>query len=176
MHNRKSIRLKDFDYSLAWWYYVTICTKNHSIEFGTITNGSAVLNDKGKIVLENWEYLPNHFTNIELDEFIIMPNHLHGIIIINERKGLINQTPTDQHWIMMKNPSITLGKIIRFFKARSTRLIHKSGNNSFLWQRNYYEHIIRNEKDLYNIRMYIMNNPVKWEIEKEITLENIYGS
>jgi REP element-mobilizing transposase RayT len=172
MHYRKSIRLKEFDYSTAWWYYVTICTKNHSKEFGTVTNSFAELNDNGKIVLENWKYLQSHFANVELDQFIIMPNHLHGIVIINQSMGLINQTPTDQDWIMMKNPSLTLGKIIRFLKARSSRMIHAAGNTSFQWQRNYYEHIIRNEKDLYNIRKYIINNPLKWDLEKEETLEN----
>lgn len=166
MHNRKSIRLKDFDYSSAWWYYVTICTKHHSKDFGVVTANVVELNDRGKIALENWKYLPAHFTNIELDEFIIMPNHLHGIIIINERKGLINQTLTEESWILMKTPNLTLGKIIRFFKARCAKLIRSAGCESFSWQRNYYEHIIRNEKDLYRIRKYIIENPLKWEIEK----------
>lgn len=172
MHYRKSIRLKEFDYSTAWWYYVTICTKNHSKEFGTVTNSFTELNDNGKIVLENWKYLQIHFANVELDQFIIMPDHLHGILIINQSMGLINQTPTDQDWIMMKNLSLTLGKIIRFLKARSSRMIHSTGNTLFQWQRNYYEHIIRNEKDLYNIRKYIINNPLKWDLGKDETLEN----
>ena len=101
-----------------------------------------------------------------------MPNHLHGIIHIihdNNCGGLINQTPkTDvNHWIMMKDPNITLGKIIRYFKAKSTRFIRQDGYKIFAWQRNYYEHIIQNIKSLQTIRRYIVKNPLKWDLDKD---------
>ncbi len=180
---RKSVRLQSFDYSQAYWYYVTICIKNLKWVFGDVSGETMKLNKYGKIVEENWKLLENQFENIKIDKFVIMPNHFHGILIIgkpmpqnSKSSGLMNQAPTvinkASSWIMTKNEMITLGKIIRFFKARSAKQIHDSGSNDFEWQRNYFEHIIRGEKDLNNICNYIRVNPLKWEFEKHKHLSN----
>lgn len=129
-----------------------------------------VLSDIGAIVHDNWIHVQEHFPTVELDDFVIMPNHLHGIIILNDdRRGLINQTPTkDEHkWQLMNNPNVTLGKIIRHFKARASKLIHDAGFASFKWQRSYYDHIIRNDADLTRIREYIAMNPLRWALDEE---------
>lgn len=154
--HRKSIRLKEYDYSHGGYYFVTICTKEGVNLFGKIHKGKMILNEFGKIVFETWIDLPNHNSNIGLDYFCIMPNHVHFILIINEmiRAGL-EPAPTEHG----------LAEIIRQFKTFSSKkinIINKSPGKS-LWQRNYYEHVIRNEKDLYEIRKYIEQNPLNWE-------------
>ena len=167
IHHRRSIRLKEYDYSQEGGYFVTICTHNRECNFGNVAEGEIKLSDVGKIVEENWKNLPAHFHNVTLDGFVVMQNHLHGIIWIqNDGRGLINQTPTDK-WILMKNPRQTLGKIIRSYKAKTTKILHDSGYPEFQWQKNYYEHIIRGEKDLRNIREYIQNNPWQWYYDAE---------
>jgi REP element-mobilizing transposase RayT len=144
-----------------------------------VANGEMILNKQGKIVSECWHDLSNHFPKIELDAFAIMPNHLHGIIVLHCR-GLINQTPTNQippdhipasraskNWILMQAPEQTVGKIVRYFKAKASKLQHDYGFHDFQWQRNYYEHIIRTENKFLRIRDYIMNNAVQWETDIE---------
>jgi REP element-mobilizing transposase RayT len=193
-YNRRSIRLKNYDYSQAGAYFVTICCKNQQCYFGRIENRKIILSTSGKIAKMNWENIPRHYKNVILDEYVIMPNHLHGIIHIihdDNRRGLINQTSTINpeastipprtltmephiipkntsdvsHWILMKDPNITLGKILRYFKAKSTRFIRQNGYKNFAWQRNYYEHIIHNKNVLNRIRNYINDNPFKWKIK-----------
>lgn len=194
-HHRRSTRLKDYDYSQSGTYFVTICAHNRACLFGNITDNKMILSTIGEIARNILSEIPAHFHNVELDRHVIMPNHIHGIIIIKQnnnpgliyrphennhccmdsidrtkennyrRRGLINQTPT--HWILMKNANVTLGKIIRHFKAKSTKFIHNNGHSSFKWQRNYYEHIIRNEKELHGIRHYIIHNLLKWDLDRE---------
>ena len=141
VHHRRSIRLKNYDYGQPGAYYSTICTRNRECLFGEVINGGMVLNDIGLMVRQVWDELHEKYNGVETDEFIIMPNHVHGIIILNgkigHRRGLINQTPTSMHWIMMKNPNQTLGKIIPHFKAKSSKLIRDKGLHYFQWQRNY---------------------------------------
>ncbi len=169
-HRRRSVRLQGHDYSQGA-YFVTICTYNRECVLGEIVNGKVELYPVGKAIQEEWHNILNHFTIVQLDTFVVMPNHIHGIIIINNIcRGLINQTPTlnnDKTRILMKNPTQTLGKIIRFYKARASKIIRDSGNLMFQWQRNYYEHIIRNVQELNRIREYIMNNPLQWELDNE---------
>jgi putative transposase len=175
----KQIRLKGYDYSKPGAYFVTLCCKDRQCYFGRIENRKIIFSTMGKIAKRNWENIPRHFKNVILDDYIIMPNHLHGIIHIihdNNCRGLINQilTIVNQthntditHWILMKDPNITLGKIIRYFKAKSTRFIRQNGYKIFAWQRNYYEHVIQNIKSLQTIRRYIINNPLKWDLDKD---------
>ncbi|PIP15271.1 hypothetical protein CO006_03220 [Candidatus Roizmanbacteria bacterium CG_4_8_14_3_um_filter_35_14] len=168
--------VKNFDYSSAGWYFITICIKNRQEYFGNIINNRMNLNKYGEIVNKYWLEIKNKFKNITLDIYQIMPNHIHGIIVIkqknivgvsfmksemrmkisksNRHMGLMNQTPT-------------IGLIIRYFKSKCTFEIHKYGLNNNLWQRNYYDHIIRNESSLNNIREYIQNNPKKWDNDEE---------
>lgn len=173
--NRKTIRLKEYDYSEPGDYFITICTKDCLDLFGEIVDNGMILNEVGKIVEQCWLEIPKHFPNTELDIFQIMPNHIHFIISILPDKndstgcrGLINQTPTkerDDRWILMRDTRLVLGKIIRSFKAKTSYLVHKN-NLGFGWQRNYYEHIIRNDKSYDEIYTYILSNPQTWDRDR----------
>lgn len=163
IHQRKSIRLKEYDYSQPGEYFVTICMNDYKCMLGTIINDEIQLNDLGNIVEECWNGIPKHFENIELDEYIIMPNHIHGIITICECDNCCRGEITSP----LHKP--TLGEIIAYFKYQSTKLINKIQGTSGkrFWQRSYYDRIIRNEKELNNIRDYVLNNPIKWQYDEE---------
>jgi putative transposase len=192
-HPRKSIRLSEYDYSFPNWYYITICTHEKRNLFGNVKNGKMILNKFGNVVEEEWIQTKELRKYVDLDYYVIMPNHLHGIIIIEQSiedvgatrrieptdlrsrgelnsptrndSGRIQYAPTK---INLKSPSHTLGAIVRGFKSSATKRLREISGNSDLkiWQRNYYEHIIRNEIDLQNIRQYITLNPLKWEIDE----------
>lgn len=173
IHHNKSIRLKGYDYSSEGAYFVTICTKNKECFFGNIVNGNMILNEIGLIVKNEWENTAILRDNVFLDAFVIMPNHIHGIIVINNDSGrcVLQYAPTEKQQINTKfqSPSKNLGAIVRGFKSTTTKQINKLRNvtDSSLWQRNYYEHIIRNEKALNNISKYIIENPLNWKFDKE---------
>jgi putative transposase len=162
-HDRKSIRLKEYDYSLPGEYFVTICTHDHESVFGDVIDEEMKLSQFGEIVRDAWYDLPNHNYGIDLGEFIVMPNHIHGIIIINDVGAGSEPAPTG------KRHGLT--EIIRQLKTFSSIRINKTRNTIGIpvWQRGYYEHIIRNEKELDNIRDYIVNNPIKWAYDEENT-------
>lgn len=144
--NRKAIRLKNYDYTQQGAYYVTVCVHDRKCIFGDVQDDEMVLSDMGKIAEFTWMDLSRHNTNIKLDKFIVMPNHLHGIIkIVREGHGL--------------------PEIVRQFKTFTAKRINQTNQTqgSRLWQRNYYEHVIRDEDDLNRIREYIINNAMKWE-------------
>jgi len=183
-HQRKSIRLSEYDYSIPNWYYITLCTHERRNLFGNIKNGKMILNEFGNVVEEEWIRTKEIRKYVDLDYYVIMPNHLHGIIIIEQSnddvgaahelgRGELNSPTLDNTGRMQyaptndkfKSPSHTLGAIVRGFKSSLIkRLRELSGNPELkIWQRNYYEHIIRNELDLQNIRQYITLNPLKWE-------------
>ena len=131
-----------------------------------------ILNEIGKTAEGFWKEIPNHFQNVELDYFIIMPNHLHGIIIINcTRRDVACNVSTIQNNISpMQNISPKKGSlavIIRSFKSAVAKAVHESGLKHFAWQLRFYDRIIRNEKELYNIRRYIKQNPLRWELDKD---------
>jgi len=157
----ESARLKEWDYSSPWWYYITVNSKNHSEWFGSIVNGEMRLNEFGIIANKCWLESPLHFTNVELDNYVIMPNHIHGIIIIN-------QIVETRHASSLRNKSITLSNIVGSFKSAVSKQAHENGLNNFSWQARFYDRIIRNEKELFNIRRYISQNPLKWEYEKKL--------
>ncbi|MFH1837883.1 MAG: transposase [Candidatus Kuenenbacteria bacterium] len=146
--------MQNYNYSQNGWYFVTICTQNYYNFFGEILNNKIILNKYGQIVNNSWFDLPNHYKNCILDEFIVMPNHIHGIVIIKNNNSIEN--------------NITgLSEIIRGFKTFSSREINKQKQNiMFHWQKSFYDHIIRNEKSLNKIREYIINNPLKWESDR----------
>lgn len=173
---RKHNRLKGFDYSSSGWYFVTICTKNREIFFGEVINRKMVLNDYGRIVKQCWFDLSNHYLNCLLDEFIVMPNHIHGIIVIKNIKyvGAIFKSPniTGEINFAPTNKKLSLSTIMKWFKSISSIQIRKY-KHLFQWQRSFYDHIIRNEKSLFAIREYIRNNPLKWEDDRE-NVENLY--
>uniref|UniRef100_A0A832DK82 Transposase n=1 Tax=Ignavibacterium album TaxID=591197 RepID=A0A832DK82_9BACT len=160
----ESTRIPGYDYSNPNWYYVTINTKNHYCYFGNILDGKMFLNDIGKLTEKFWQEIPVHFKTAEIDYYIIMPNHIHGIIIINELPPLVEtgHAPSLQE----QTKRYSLSNIIGSFKSAVSNKIHKIGYNQFQWQPRFYERIIRNEKELFRIRKYIEQNPLKWDIEK----------
>lgn len=164
MKTRKRNRLPEYDYSNPAWYFVTICTKHHQNQFGEIIVSTMRLNQSGKIADVFWKRIETLHSHVELDEYIIMPNHIHGIIIINKFVGDAKfASPTEDRTKM------ELCKIIQQFKRAVTLKIRELRENSdFTWQRSFYDRIIRNEKELYNIRKYIQQNPLKWDLEKSI--------
>ncbi len=159
MKERKLNRLKDYDYSQNGFYFVTICTKNREEWFGKIESGKMILNKFGEIAKSFWMEIPRHFKNVALDEFIVMPNHVHGILIIVGNaymRSLQNRT------------KMLLSRIIQQYKSSVTREINLLQNDFyFQWHKSFYDHIIRNDKTLNNIREYITNNPLKWEFDIE---------
>ena len=174
-HHRRSIRLKDYDYSKAGAYFVTVCVWNRGCLFGEIKDGDMFLNELGDTVMKCWDSIPTHFPHVETDEFIVMPNHAHGIIVLSgvgaQFIAPFRKTTTENQGVMNHAP--TVGKIVRAFKARCTHMINNVRNTPGLpvWQRNYYEHVIRDEKELDAIREYIRFNPQKWDEDEENLVE-----
>lgn len=159
LSNRKSIRLKNYDYSQDGYYFLTICTQNRECIFGDIVNREMKPNSLGNLVVKTWELLPNRFP-VMLDIFQVMPNHFHAIIIINHDVGA-GLVPA-RGFRATTRVAPTLGNIIGAFKSLTTNIW---GQGQF-WQRNYYEHIIRTETDLVKIRRYIKTNPQTWKRDR----------
>ena len=165
MKERKLNRLKDYDYSQNGYYFVTICTKNREAWFGKIESDKMILNMFGEITKNFWVEIPKHFKNVSLDEFIVMPNHIHGIVIIVGNAYMRS---------LQDRTKMLLSRIIQQYKSSVTREINSLQNDfCFKWHKSFYDHIIKDEKTLNNIREYITNNPLKWEsdIENEINLK-----
>jgi len=170
-HHRRSVRLKGYDYSQPGAYFVTICTHERRKLFGDIVNGEMHINDVGQIAQRMWNALPQYYPSIELDQFVIMPNHLHGILINIDDKNRVKFSqssvgkpivPMQSLPMPMSGPAPTLGLIIRRFKALTTYYIHAAGSDEFAWQERYHEHVVPNTSDLERIRLYIVNNPASW--------------
>ncbi len=164
--NRKSIRLRDHDYSQEGAYYVTVCTNNRKCMFGNVVDGKMVLNECGRIADKCWGEIPEHFPYVALDEHIIMPNHVHGIINIVKIVGAKKFSPLRTSTQLIQRPygtSKTVGSVIRGFKIGVTKWIRQNKDIDDVWQCNFYEHIIRNEYDLNRIREYVIYNPAGWE-------------
>ncbi len=163
---RKNLRLKHYDYSTPGAYFITVCVQERTSLFGEITDGAMRVNETGQAVLQTWQGLPGRFPAIELDEFVVMPNHVHGILhnvgAPFMAPGLSAPEPSDA-----MNRAPTLGEMVRALKAVSTRAIRQQVLPSFAWQRNYYEHVIRNDGELSKIRAYIVNNPLQWSLDRE---------
>jgi REP element-mobilizing transposase RayT len=180
-YHRRSIRLPRYDYSQAGAYFVTICCKNRAWAFGEVVDGTMVLNGCGEIARDEWIKTAELRANVELGEFVIMPNHVHGIIIINNDgdekcvgagRALPLQTIVPPPQSRFQNPGKnTLFTIVGAYKSAVSKHIHKLYGQGvpcpcdFAWQRNYYEHIIRTDADYRCIAEYIANNPAKWETD-----------
>lgn len=196
IHHRRSIRLAGYDYSQSGAYFVTVCTQGRQTLFGTVADGMMEPNDAGRMIQAAWDGLPQRFPGLELDAFIVMPNHVHGIIVIpvaddatgdmganDVGAGLVPApcAPTTTGATTgattggaTTRVAPTLGDVVGAFKSWTTVLyargVRGAGWVSFdgrLWQRNYYEHIIRNEAELDRIREYIMTNPGRWAEDRE---------
>lgn len=195
-HHRRSIRLKGYDYSQEGAYFVTICAKDRACLFGEVQDGEMRLNEAGQMAANDWIVLPERFPTVQIDEFVVMPNHLHGIIILTGhndetrtnnavvgaplmgarlpdvaqfRAGIGERGGTDDAM-----PGTTLGDVTGAYKSITTNHyiigVKQNGWPSFpgkLWQRNYYERIIRNNEELNRIRKYIINNPANWQQNKK---------
>ncbi|AFM13144.1 transposase [Turneriella parva] len=192
--NRKSIRLKGYDYSQPGHYFITICTHQRAHLFGGVRGGKMVLNAMGSVADACWQAIPNHYPHVRLDEFVIMPNHVHGVVVI-DGDDAVPQTnavgaktdvvgaktdvvgaQTDvvgaQNFVPLRvsGKSAQFGKIIsrsistivRGFKTGVTKWARNNTDQHIIWQRNYYEHIVRDADALHRIRQYIRNNPSQW--------------
>ena len=165
LHHRRSIRLAGYDYSQPGAYFVTLVTHQRQCLLGQIINGEMHLSAMGQIADEHWRAIPDHFPQVELGTYIIMPNHIHGIIIIHSSPAvgaLQWDAPTPN------GPRRgSLGAILGAHKMSVTRRIQREWNETSVWQRNYYEHILHNEKEWQRIAAYIENNPSRWESDRE---------
>jgi len=179
-HHRRSIRLQGYDYSNTGSYFVTICTRNRDNLFGKIIDGEMQLNHAGKMVKAIWEEIPTHYDGINIDKFVIMSNHIHGIVIIVGAgpcacpDSILPETNGQPQGVAPTK--LSLSDVIHRFKTMTTKRytdgVKNQGWPPFsdkLWQRNYWEHIIRNEDDLNLIREYIHNNPAQWELDELYT-------
>lgn len=173
IHHRRSIRLKGYDYSQKGLYFVTICTQNRLELFGKINNGNIILNDAGKMIKNIWDKIPHDLPNIRLHEFIIMPNHFHAIIQIVGADSISAPTDTIKRADMESAPTVSLSMVVQSFKRHTTIVYIKMVKQNILrpfnkrvWQRDYWEHIIRNENEYQRISRYIIDNPQKWQQDK----------
>jgi REP element-mobilizing transposase RayT len=203
IHHRHSIRLKEYDYSRAGAYFVTICAWQRECLFGDIVDGVMVLNDAGRIVAGEWERTPDIRPQVELDVYAIMPNHFHAIVVIhdNDNDGNVGAHRMRPNFIRpehlypdtsenielciwndstanhnrahvgapLRRQSGSIVSIVAGFKSASTKRInhHRTTPGCPVWQRNYYERVIRNDHELSRAREYIVNNPLKWQLDKE---------
>jgi REP element-mobilizing transposase RayT len=208
IHHRRSIRLKGYDYSQAGLYFITICVQDRTCLFGEISaenkgnhkglpvQPQMILNEAGKIAVSCWLDIPAHFPNVTLHEYVVMPNHIHGIIElsgtsagaknISPEIGTENETfgigtknfspqrtessqrtePSESETSKPRGTSQTIGSIVRGFKIGVTKWMRQNSNVHHVWQRNYYEHIIRDELSYIRIARYINDNPAKWQSDK----------
>jgi len=171
----KTARLQNYDYSSNGAYFVTICTKNREYSFGEIKNGKLQESITSKICMECWLDLPNHYPNCILDAFVIMPNHIHGVIIIANVETGFKPVSTKPVSTNANTKQHSLSEIIRGFKTFTARKIneHQDTQGQPFWQSRFYDRIIRDEDELNHVREYIQNNPLKWEEDKN-NPENLY--
>ncbi|MDD3554241.1 MAG: transposase [Deltaproteobacteria bacterium] len=185
IHPRRSIRLKGYDYAQAGAYFVTICTQGRACLLGDVVDGDIRLNDAGRMIESVWNDLPTFYPGVATDEFVVMPNHVHGIIVIvgAAPQRLVGAAPRgrpdsdDRPYSGQPQgvaPTLSLPDVVHRFKTMTTKRyangVKQSGWSPFagrLWQRNYYEHIIRDGQDLDSIREYIVNNPLQWALDQE---------
>jgi putative transposase len=189
-HQRKSTRLPGYDYAQAGAYFVTMVAYQRDLLFGYIENGEMILNEMGIITDECWREIPDHFPNVDLGAYVVMPNHVHGIVVITgdesrvgtrhddevdtTRRGTISVEATHvgaRHASPQQKPCGvrpgSLGAIVGSFKSAVSKRIGREHNTTGIWQRNYFEHIIRDEKDLQRITDYIHANPLRWNDDDE---------
>ena len=167
---RRSLRLVGFDYSQPANYFVTICTQGKKCLFGYVSGTEMCLNSAGGAVRNTWFELPMRFPSVVPIELVVMPNHLHGILglrrpVLPTKRGAASSAPTDEN----RSPYPTLGKVMRAFKSISAIEINRilDSRGEAVWQRNYYEHIIRNLDEFQRTRKYILANPSHWHDDPE---------
>jgi putative transposase len=175
--HRVPTRLSNFDYASAGAYFITICAHERRLLFGEIFGDVLVPSKIGSIVNDCWAAIPRHFPDVDLDTFVLMPNHLHGILVIRSAPvGVQHAGPSErrvrhagplqpQRW----SPPGSIGAIVRSFKSAVTKTCNERQltNGTPIWQRNYYEHVIRKDEDMNRVRQYIIDNPKNWATDKE---------
>ncbi len=193
---RRSLRLPEYDYAQAGAYFVTICVQGRECVLGEVRDGVMQANDFGKIVQDCWYALPNHYPGVSLDAFVVMPNHVHGVIVLGgvevgppvgaglplgrtcrpAGRGKVEVGPPVGAGLprpyrdeTAPTPQPTLGQVVGYFKYQTTKMINllRRQPGTKFWQRNYYEHVIRNEDSLTRIREYILTNPRRWDLDQE---------
>lgn len=166
---RKPNRLRGFDYSSPNQYFVTINTNNKVQHFGEIKNGTMALNEFGKIVYHQWKWLEESYPYVKLHNFVVMPDHFHGIIQITDNKSkYLDNLDINENCTIGKDMKIkSLSELIGAFKTTSSKQIHLLGNKEFIWQRSFHDSIIRSYMAFYAISIYIKNNPRNWEKSKK---------
>jgi REP element-mobilizing transposase RayT len=195
-HHRRSVRLKGYDYAQPGAYFVTICAQHRECLFGEIRDGEMVLNDAGRMAQAEWERLPQRFRLVTLDVYVVMPNHIHGILVIHTLDAPVGEPPVGATLVVAPSESVVasragtspaprdtgtdanirrpaLGDIVGAYESITTNAyIRGVGEHRWppfdrrVWQRNYYERVIRNERELDGIRQYIIDNPLKWELDR----------
>jgi putative transposase len=220
-HHRRSIRLVDYDYAQSGAYFVTVCAEDHTCLFGDVVSAEMRLNDAGRMIQTAWDELPDHYPGVETDAFVVMPNHIHAIIVLSpdpvgaapcgrplgpfafpndtdSHPGPVGAGPracpndTDSSPDHKGQPrgvaptegrrALSLADVVQRFKSLTTKRyadgVRQHGWRAFpgrLWQRNYFEHIIRNDYSLDQIRLYIMSNPASWALDRENPEAECYG-
>ena len=168
-HHRRSIRLQGYDYSSAGAYFVTVCAKNRECLFGEIVDGEVRLNSIGQIVDDEWRLSATLRDEIVLDTWVVMPNHVHGIVAIDTSLGGDRPVAPTTNDVASGPRSRSVGAFIAGFKSATTKRINEM-RRTFrrpVWQRNYYEHVVRAEDSLERIRFYLADNPARWEFDRE---------
>jgi putative transposase len=170
-HHRRSTRLKGYDYHQAGGYFVTLCTYERADLFGEVIDGEMRLNEYGQIVQAEWLRTAELRPEVELDAFVVMPNHLHGIVLIHDvgAHGRAPLQPETSHRLSLHRPRRSLGSLMAGFKSAATRQINalRATPGVPVWQRNYNDHVIRNDAELDSIRDYIVTNPARWAWDRE---------
>lgn len=172
-----SARLPGWDYTANGYYFVTIGTEHRQCFFGDVVNGVVVTNQCGKMIQGYWQEIPIHFPQVTLDQFVVMPNHIHGIIIITGREGTLPQRDDDPLGYRCRDKAAprlyqrispkagSIPVIIRSFKSKCAKKIHRFNRQDFAWQQRYYDHSIKDEAALNRIRQDIINNPLQWQFD-----------
>ena len=169
---RHSFRLPYDDYSQSGVYFVTICVHDRRCMFGEVKDRATFLNELGQLVVSEWLRTPVVRPQAVLDQYVVMPNHVHAMIAIEDsRRGV---SPYARP--IFRSPSQTVGAIVRGFKSATTRRINEIRGTAgrMIWQRNYYEHVVRNDNELARIREYIANNPLQWSLDRENPEKGVY--
>ncbi len=163
----RHLRLENYDYSESGAYFITICTKNRECIFGEVKDGIVELSPFGKIAQEFWFEIPERFNRVQLDKLAVMPNHIHVILMV----GAIHELPLPHSILLLRKErrKMLISKIIGFYKMNTAKKINRLRNTEgvSVYQRNYYDRIIRNDDELNRVREYIIMNPLKWEFDKE---------
>lgn len=185
IHHRQSVRLKAHDYSQPGAYFVTVCTQNRECAFGKILNAEMILNDAGRMVQGVWDELPVRYPGVQIDSFVIMPNHIHGIILLTgstHRRGESRIRPNkgdhkDRPYGTLPG---TIGRVMQGFKSITTRkYIIGARDNGWppfekrLWQRNYYERVVRDDSEMHRVREYVTGNPARWLEDEENPVHSV---